>query len=169
MKIMVFQDFEVWKPSRNGCNHTSGTLDYAYLWCFRAIKNIREKIFFARPIYIDGFRWWKTADHWKSQDRPKINENPWKSWFFKISLCGNRVETVATARLGHLIRFIYGVSEPYKIFWQIYFLLDLYILVVFDDGKLQIPWNPSFWTKNNENPWKSWNLLFPIIENHQYT
>ena len=35
----------------------------------------------------------------------------WKSWFFKISKCGNRVETVATTRQGHLIMLIYDVSE----------------------------------------------------------
>ena len=63
MKIMVFQDFEVLNSSRYGCNCTSGAFNNAYLRCFQDIKNIPEKIFLVRPINIDAFHPWKTADH----------------------------------------------------------------------------------------------------------
>ena len=73
---MIFQDFAVWKPSRNGCNRTSGALDSACLWRFRVIKNILTKIFYARPIYRYGFRWGKTA---KSMKSVNLDQNQGKS------------------------------------------------------------------------------------------
>ena len=56
MKIMVFQDFEGLESSGNGCNGTSGPLEYAYLCISESEKNNYKKIIFDLPIFFDGFR-----------------------------------------------------------------------------------------------------------------